>query len=80
MSINAQRHQRTQPQREVAPPQETVHESDESRLLKHEVARYVAQMTNELGGMARGANMELLAYFLDMCRVEANVQLERNEA
>lgn len=55
-------------------------ESEESRLLKHEVARYIAQMTTELGGMARGANMDLLAYFLDMCRVEAHVQLDRYEA
>ncbi len=48
-------------------------------MLKHEVARYIVQMTNELSGMARSANMELLAYFLDMSRVEANVQLQRNE-
>lgn len=55
-------------------------ESEDSRMLKHEVARYIVQMTNELSGMARSANMELLAYFLDMSRVEANVQLQRNES
>jgi hypothetical protein len=54
-------------------------ETEDSRMLKHEVARYIVQMTNELSGMARSANMELLAYFLDMSRVEANVQLQRNE-
>ncbi|MGL5361339.1 MAG: hypothetical protein ACRDBH_00545 [Bosea sp. (in: a-proteobacteria)] len=47
--------------------------------LQHEVARYVAQMSAELGGMARSARLDLLAYFLDMARVEASIQIERTD-
>jgi hypothetical protein len=80
MSMNAQLRIGSHPadQGGEAPPVQA--ESEESRLLKHEVARYIAQMTTELGGMARGADMDLLAYFLDMCRVEAHVQLDRYDA
>jgi hypothetical protein len=48
--------------------------------LQHEVARYVAQMSAELGGMARSAKLDLLAYFLDMARVEASIQIERTDS
>ena len=48
--------------------------------LQHEVARYVAQMSTELGGMARSAKLDLLAYFLDMARVEASIQIERTDS
>jgi hypothetical protein len=80
MGISAQRRTGTSQVAEMEPAVIAPPESEESRLLKYEVARYVAQMTSELGGMARGANMDLLTYFLDMCRVEANVQMERYEA
>lgn len=36
-----------------------------------ETARYIAAMSGELAQMARAANLELLAYFLDMARMEA---------
>ncbi len=36
-----------------------------------EVARYVGQMAAELGALARSAKLDVLAYFLDMARVEA---------
>ena len=80
MTISAQRRIGSIPADDIGPPDTLPPENAESRLVKHEVARYIAQMTAELGGMARGANMDLLAYFLDMCRVEANVQMERFEA
>lgn len=80
MTISAQRRIGTTPASDIRQTENAPPESEETRLVKHEVARYIAQMTAELGGMARGANMDLLAYFLDMCRVEANVQLERFEA
>lgn len=80
MGISAQRRTGTGPAVEIEPIATVLAESEETRLLKYEVARYVAQMTSELGGMTRGANMDLLTYFLDMCRIEANVQMERYEA
>jgi hypothetical protein len=80
MTFSAQRRVGSTPASDKDPAVVVPPESEEARLIKHEVARYVAQMTSELGGMARGANMDLLAYFLDMCRVEANVQLQHFEA
>jgi hypothetical protein len=36
-----------------------------------EVARYVGQMSAELAALARAARLDVLAYFLDMARLEA---------
>lgn len=36
-----------------------------------DVARYIAQMTTELASIARSTDLQLLAYFLEMARVEA---------
>lgn len=53
------------------------------RLLPHldtidvrdpKLAAYIAQMTIEMSAMARAAGFDLLAYFLDMARIEANIQ------
>jgi hypothetical protein len=43
----------------------------ESDLLRLEVATYICQMSGELGRMARGSDMPLLSYFLDMATAEA---------
>ena len=37
-----------------------------------EVAAYISQMTGEMASMARSARLDLLAYFLEMARIEAN--------
>jgi hypothetical protein len=44
----------------------------DSRTVE-EVAVYIGQMTAEMATMARASDMKLLAYFLDMARLEANV-------
>ncbi|MBB3019832.1 hypothetical protein FHR70_002897 [Microvirga lupini] len=36
-----------------------------------ETARYVAEFSAELSYLARNANLDLLAYLLDMARLEA---------
>ena len=36
-----------------------------------DVARYIADMTIQLASMASGANLELLAYFLNMAHAES---------
>jgi hypothetical protein len=51
--------------------------SDEALAL--EAARYIAQMTAELASIARGSNLDLLAYFLDMARVEATSTVRKLE-
>lgn len=42
-----------------------------------DVAAYVAHMTGEMATMARGSGFDLLAYFLDMARIEAKIQAGR---
>ena len=44
-----------------------------------ESAKYIAQMSAELAGIARASNLDLLAYFLDMARVEANSSIRKLE-
>jgi hypothetical protein len=36
-----------------------------------DTAKYIAQMSAELAGMASVARLDMLAYFLDMARLEA---------
>ena len=47
--------------------------------LAIESARYIAQMSGELAAMAKSANLDLLAYFLDMARVEATSSIRKLE-
>jgi hypothetical protein len=48
-------------------------------ILALESAQYIAQMSAELAAMARSANLDLLAYFLDMARVEATSSVRKLE-
>ncbi len=40
-------------------------------LPRADVLHYITQMTAELSSLARSARLDILAYFLDMARVEA---------
>ena len=40
--------------------------------VKEEISRYIAQMAGEMAGMARSAKLDVLAYFLEMAKIEAN--------
>ena len=42
-----------------------------SRMSSTETAQYVAEFSAELSYLARKANLDLLAYLLDMARLEA---------
>lgn len=42
-----------------------------------EVALYVESMSAELKLMARSVDLDSLAYFLEMVRIEASLQIER---
>jgi hypothetical protein len=44
-----------------------------------ETARFVADMIVSLSDLARAAKLDLLAYLLDMARVEAEVQARQTE-
>jgi len=50
---------------------------DEAQSTRDEVAAYLAKMTLELSAIARKADFELLAYFLEMARIEANGQVAK---
>jgi hypothetical protein len=39
-----------------------------------QVALYVSQMVGEMAAMARSARLDLLAYFLEMARIEATAR------
>ncbi len=42
-----------------------------------EIAAYIAQLSGEMALLARGAKLDLLAYFLEMARMEAVSHAER---
>ena len=42
-----------------------------------EIASYIAQLSGEMASLARGARLDLLAYFLEMARLEAAGHAER---
>lgn len=56
------------------PSRRVSHNPAENEQLRAEVALYVASMATELAAMARAANYDVLAYFLDMARMEAKVR------
>ncbi|WP_342362291.1 hypothetical protein [Terrarubrum flagellatum] len=45
---------------------------------ERDIAIYVAHMTAEMAAMARTAKFDLLAYFLDMARIEARIQADQS--
>jgi hypothetical protein len=46
--------------------------------MRAEIAGYVYQMAGEMTNMARAARLDLLAYFLEMARIEANSQRQQS--
>ncbi len=45
--------------------------------IQLEVALYIESLSAELRTMARESQLESLAYFLEMARIEASIQVER---
>ena len=44
---------------------------------RDEMLRYISEMTGELASIAGAARMPMLTYFLNMARVEAEMQLHQ---
>jgi hypothetical protein len=44
------------------------------------LAAYIAEMTAELAGLAGKARLPMLAYFLNLARVEAQIYARENDA
>jgi hypothetical protein len=53
---------------------------EDAQLIQHETAHYIAQMSNELSALARGAELSLLSYFLEMAAAEAREIATRTQA
>jgi hypothetical protein len=51
----------------------------QDEALALEAAQYIAQMSAELASIARASSLDLLAYFLDMARVEATSSIRKLE-
>jgi hypothetical protein len=51
-----------------------------SQNMQLEVASYIEILSAELGEMAKAAELKSLAYFLEMARLEASIQVERHAA
>jgi hypothetical protein len=47
------------------------------RFMQLEVALYIESLTAELRTMALESDLDALAYFLEMARIEASIQVER---
>jgi len=45
--------------------------------LQRDLAVYIEGLTAELRAMAHAANLDSLAYFLEMARLEASIQVQR---
>lgn len=54
-----------------------VNEADKVAKTRHGTAAYIADLTKELSGLARGAGLETLAYLLDIAELEALAQTRR---
>ena len=52
----------------------------EPGMDRADLAVYIAQLTGQLAAMARDQRLDLLAYFLDMARIEAATQAGRDRA
>lgn len=49
----------------------------ERQVAEAEIAGYIAQMSAEMAGMAQTSNLDLLAYFLSLARMEAETITQR---
>jgi hypothetical protein len=79
MSMSALRTSQTNSSKSIIKEDPTPSRIKSSSELTVEVAHYIAQMTGEMSGMARSANLELLGYFLEMARIEATTILHQIE-
>lgn len=53
------------------PPDTPQGRGEDAALAREETIRYIGAMAGELSEIARGADLDLIAYFLEMARLEA---------
>lgn len=47
------------------------------RISQYDVAAYIERLAGDLRAMSQSVNLDSLAYFLEMTRIEASIQAER---
>ena len=52
-------------------------QTNDLRITQHDVAAYIERLTGHLRAMSRSVDLDSLAYFLEMARLEASLQVER---
>ena len=52
-------------------------QTKDPRITQHDVAAYIERLTGDLRAMSRSVDLDSLAYFLEMARLEASLQVER---
>ncbi|PZO04315.1 MAG: hypothetical protein DCF30_00865 [Hyphomicrobiales bacterium] len=52
-------------------------QTNDPRIKQHDVAAYIERLTGDLRAMSRSVDLDSLAYFLEMARLEASLQVER---
>jgi len=60
------------------PPPDDEGDERASSGTQLEVASYIESLSAELSEMAKAADLKSLAYFLEMARLEASIQVERH--
>lgn len=65
------------PEQEGSPP--VLPENGAAPRTPEDIATYLAHMTAEMAAMSRAAGYDLLAYFLDMARIEAKIQADQKK-
>lgn len=78
-------HQRVfEPKQDIGPgPMDGASPAPDAALIRDvaamqlEVALYIESISAQLASMARESDLDDLAYFIDMARIEASIQVER---
>ena len=52
-------------------------QSQDLRATQHDVAAYIERLAADLRAMSQSVDLDSLAYFLEMARLEASIQVER---
>ena len=52
-------------------------QSSDLRVTQRDVAAYIERLAGDLRAMSQSADLGSLAYFLEMARLEASIQVER---
>ncbi len=70
-------HGNVAPQASAGENPRSVEKVSDPRATQRDVAAYIEHLTADLRAMSRSVDLDSLAYFLEMARLEASTQVER---